>query len=234
MGNSEQVVIRQEHRTVRTPRSNEVDESYVVTLTDTGKWLHAPGSDFLFAYLQSDWPEDVIVKVTAAFETTLGMSTTIKEAVKTTSGEDVVAGLYLLDQTAMTKAMNSIDGMGMSSVTQREEAGEGTSVTITSDFFKAIIGSLGGDPAPILNYLTNQMGDLQAEAKKSEITQNFGTVIGMISVMPVLNVPITTFQYAFSSEKTAEWFVKVPCGGVQKIAYDYAYTVVKYNYKPKS
>lgn len=204
--------------------------SYNVTITDSGKWLNAPGSDFLFAFLQDDWDTVVKAKVTSAFETALGMSSTIKAAVKETSGQDVVNGLYLLNHAAMTKAMNSIDGMGETSTEQKHEQGDGTAVEINKQFFAAVLAGLEGNVTPLLTYLTEEMGDVQAQTKKSTVTDNFGTVIGLVSLMPVLDVPVTTFQYVYSTEATSSWFVKVNCGSTEHYSYDYSYTVVNYNY----
>ena len=206
--------------------------SYYVTLTDSGKWMHAPGSDFLFAFLDPTWEADVVKQVTASFEAALKMSTIVKKAVKDTSGQDVVNGLYLLDQVSMTKAMNSIEGMGMTSADQENESGSGTAASINGQFFSAILGGLTGDVAPMMAYLTTQMGDIQAETAKSTVTKTFGTIVGMVSLMPVLNVPITTFQYVFSSSTVSDWFVSINCASVEEYSYNYAYTVVNYNYDP--
>lgn len=230
MKNAPDVIVRRQRRMARVSQRGAIP-TYHVTLTDTGKWLHAPSSDFLFAYLENDWPANVQAAVTTAFETALGMSSTIKAAVKSTSGQDVVNGLYLLDQAAMTKAMNAIDGMGLTAVDSYEESGSGTAASINGDFFSAILGGLGGDVAPLLTYLTTEMGDVQAQTAQSTVTENFGTIIGMVSVMPVLNIPVTSFQYVFSSSKVSQWFVKVNCGSVEHQSYDYSYTVAEYNYK---
>jgi hypothetical protein len=205
-------------------------ESYVVTLTDAGKWMHAPGSDFLFAYIDDSWSSALKDAVAEAFEKALGMSSNIKQAVKDTSGQDVVNGLYLLDQADMTMAMNSIQGMGETSVDQKSESGQGTAVTINGQFFTAILAGLGGDVEPMMAYLTEAMGDVQAQTKQSTVTENFGTIIGLISVMPELNVVVTDFQYVYSTTETSEWFVKVNCGSVEHYSYDYSFTVVDYNY----
>jgi len=210
------------------------DSDYVVTMTDSGQWLHAPGTDFLFAYIEQDWAKELQQSVTQAFQNALHMSSEIKKAVLDTAGQSVVNGLYLLDQGAMTTAMNSIDGMGETSVSQNHQAGEGTAVDINQEFFTAILAGLSGDVAPILEYLTQEMGDVQAQTKQESVTSNFGTVIGLISVMPVLGVVVTSFQYAFSSAQTSEWFVKVNCGSVEHYSYDYSYTVVNYNYVQSS
>lgn len=232
MSSQNVLVRRQNRREIAPPR--RTPPTYNVTLTDKGKWLHAASSDFLFAYIENDWPKEVVASVTKAFEDGLKMSSTIKAAVKTTSGQDVVSGLYLLDQAAMTEAMNSIDGMGQTTVNQNTEQGSGTAVSITGDFFAAILGGLGGDVAPLLTYLTTQMGDIQAQTRKSTVTENFGTVVGLISVMPVINVPITTFQYVCSTSAVSKWFVSVPCGSVEHQSYDYSYTVIEYNYQAPS
>ena len=208
--------------------------TYLVTTTDTGQWLHAPGTDFLFAFIEDAWSQTLKDAVSKAFVNALQMSNKIKAAVLNTSGQDVVNGLYLLDQSAMTTAMNSIPGMGETSVARNEESGEGTAASINEQFFKVVLAGLSGDVAPILNYLNEEMGAVQAQTKKSKVTSEFGTVIGLISVMPVLNVVVTTFQYAYSSSETAEWFTKIVCGSVEHYSYDYKFTVVNYNYDPIS
>jgi hypothetical protein len=233
MANRDQYVMRRQRRTVcQSPQGTGL--TYNVTLTDDGKWLNAPGSDFVFAYLKSDWPPAVITAMTTAFETALKMPTAIKASVKATSGQDVVNGLYLLNQPAMTTAMNAIDGMGLTGVTHNAEEGSGTAASINGEFFGAVLGGLGGDVAPMMDYLTTQMGDLQAQTKQSTVTDTFGTIIGMISVMPVLNVPVTTFRYVFSSKTTSTWFVSIPCGSVENQSYDYSYTAADYGYNPSS
>lgn len=228
MSNESVLVRRQLRRALALPRRRH--PSYLVTMTDQGKWLHAPSSDFLFAYIENDWPKDVVADVTKAFETALGMSSTIKAAVKNTSGQEVVNGLYLLDQAAMTTAMNSIDGMAETTADQNTQQGSGTAASINGEFFAAVLGGLSGDVAPMLTYLTTEMGDVQAQTKQSTVTENFGTIIGMISVMPVLNVVVTSFQYVYSTSEVSTWFVSVPCGSVEHQSYDYSYTVVNYNY----
>jgi hypothetical protein len=100
-------------------RPTLTDRDYIVTLTDTGQWMHAPGTDFLFAYIANDWSSTLKDAVAKAFTHALTMSSVIKRAVLDTSGQAVVNGLYLLDQAAMTTAMNSIDGMGETDVNTR-------------------------------------------------------------------------------------------------------------------
>lgn len=206
------------------------DRDYIVTLTDTGQWMHAPGTDFLFAYISNDWSSELKDAVAQAFTKALTMSSVIKQAVLDTSGQQVVNGLYLQDQAAMTTAMNSIDGMAETDADSNQESGDGTAASINAEFFAAVLAGLGGDVEPMMVYLTQEMGNLQAQTSESGVKDTFGTIIGLISVMPALNVVTTTFQYAFSSSATAEWFVDVTCGSVEHYSYDYSYTVVNYNY----
>lgn len=217
----------------KSAKKNEVLE-YRVLVTEAGSWMHAPGSDFLFAFLDTNWDAATTKAVTVAFQDALAMSTAIKKAVKDTSGDDVVNGLYLLNQAAMTKAMNSIEGMGMTSADQQEKSGSGTAISINGEFFAAILGGLSGDVDPMMKYLTTQMGDVQAQTSQSSVTENFGIVVGLISLMPVLNVPVTSFQYVYSSSKTSEWFVNTSCSSTEHHSYDYKYTVVDYNYDQKN
>jgi hypothetical protein len=158
--------------------------------------------------------------------------TIIKNAVKETAGQDVVNGVYLLDQPSMTKAMNSIKGMGETGAHDGGEQGSGTAVSINKEFFGAVLAGLGGDVAPMMDYLTSSMQDLQAQVKQSNVKNVFGTVMGLVSLMPELNVPMVTFEYVYSSQKTSDWIVKLDCGSAENYSYDYTYTVVDYLYDP--
>lgn len=219
---------------MKNTKNNNENLTYQVTLTEGGAWMHAPGSDFLFAFIDDSWSSEVQEAVRKSFTQALQMSSVIKNSVKKTSGDDVVNGLYLLNQEAMTKAMNNIDGMGETSVDQQNQQGSGTAISINGEFFAAILGGLSGDVAPMLEYLTTQMGDVQAQTKKSTVTEDFGIVVGLISLMPELNIPVTSFQYVYSSSKTSEWFVKTNCSSTEHHSYNYSYTVVDYNYDAPS
>lgn len=208
--------------------------NYRVTVTDAGEWLHPAGSDFVFAYIDSSWADDVKASMRAAYIDALQMPNKIKAEVKQTSGQDVVNGLYLLNQADMTKAMNNIDGMGETTVDQKNESGSGTAVSINAQFFTAVLAGLSGDVAPMMTYLTEEMGDVQAETKNSTVTETFGTVIGTVSVMPELDVVVTTFKYVYSNSETSSWFVQLNCGSTESYSYDYSFTVVDYEYDKPS
>jgi hypothetical protein len=221
-------------RPVEVSPSRRPGASYLVTLTDKGEWQHADGSDFLFAYIPNDWSNEAKAAVKAAFVKALTMSNTIKEAVRKTTGQAVEDGLYLVDPYSMTKAMNSIEGMGETAVNKESQKGSGTAVSINQQFFAAILGGLGGDVAPMLNYLTKEMGNVQAQTQDSGVKDYFGTVIGLVSLMPALDVAVTTFQYVCSSAAVSKWFVDLNCGSAERQSYDYSYTAVEYNYAPAS
>jgi hypothetical protein len=203
---------------------------YHVHVTDTGSWLHAPSSDFLFAYIDSSLDPTSKTALTTAFENALKMSSIIKQAVVATSGTKALNGLYLLNQAEMTVAMNSIDGMGETLASNGGNSGSGTAISINQEFFAGILGGLGGDVAPMMAYLNDQMSKVQAQTKNSTITDDFGVVVGLISLMPVLNVPVTTFKYIFSSSSISSWFVDLVCVDIQSQSYAYTYTDVDYNY----
>lgn len=214
-------------------KENLVKATYHVSLMEDGAtWLHAPGSDFLFAYLDPSYDATTKIALTNAFNDALQMSNKIKAAVLTTSGQTVVDGLYLLDQPAMTKAMNSIPGMGMTGANTQDQSGSGTATGINNQFFSAILGGLGGDVTPMQIYLQKSMGNVIAQTSRETITKQFGIVIGLISLMPVLNVPVTSFQYVYSAAATSTWVSKVLCVNSEHYTYDYSYTVVNYNYDP--
>lgn len=204
--------------------------SYVVTPTNEGEWHHNPNSDFVFAYYDKAWPEDFRKEVGKAFKIAQSMSETIKDAVRDTSGQEVVNGLYVLDKKAMIKAMNSIKGMGETGADTSSESGTGTAATITKEFFAAALAGLGGDVAPMSEYLTKAMGDIQAEAKTKKSDRDFGTIVGMVSGDPDLDVVSISFKYVHSAGKTSEWFVSVKCASVEHHSYSYSYDYVDFNF----
>lgn len=99
----------------------------------------------------------------------LTMSNKIKDAVKNTAGQTVVNGLYLLDQPSMTDAMNSIPGMGMTTVDQNRESGSGTATSINGEFFAAILGGLSGNVEPMMEYLNTSMGTSRRKRAKAPL-----------------------------------------------------------------
>lgn len=207
-------------------------QDYTVTFDDNGVWLHATGSDFVFAYVDNSWDADLKQQVKNAFEKALKVPTLIKQAVLETSGEAVKNGTYLLDQTAMITAMNTIEGMGETEVDSSSESGSGTATSINTEFFEAVLGGLGGNVDAMDDYLKDQMHTIQAQTHKSTVTKNFGTILGMVGVMPVINVVVTSFSYIYSDQQTSDWFVSVNSGSHEEYSYNYSYTVVKFNYNP--
>lgn len=128
-----------------------------------------PRIRFLFAFIQKDWSPALKESVGSAFQMALTMSNKIKDAVKNTAGQTVVNGLYLLDQPSMTDAMNSIPGMGMTTVDQNRESGSGTATSINGEFFAAILGGLSGNVEPMMEYLNTSMGTSRRKRAKAPL-----------------------------------------------------------------
>jgi hypothetical protein len=57
----------------RSPKEKGMSNgaSYIVTLTDDGSWMHAPGSDFLFAFISKGWDSETQSQMKTAFESAL-------------------------------------------------------------------------------------------------------------------------------------------------------------------
>ncbi len=212
--------------------------SYVVTVVEggegetSGKWYSAEGTDYAFTFIPTALSAKAKAVLVEAFEKSLKLPTLIKNAVLKTAGIKVENGLYLLKSSAMIEAINSIEGMGQTSANTKSASGDGAAIDITKQFFNAVLASLKSNVKPILKYLQNSMGKVQGQAAKSEINTNFGTVFAMTSLMPELGVAVTTLHYAFSNEKTGQWFVKIPCGSARKTSYSYDYDTVVYDYNP--
>ena len=59
--------------------------------------------------------------------------------------------------------------------------------------------------------------------------------MGMVSLMPILNIPVTTFSCVYSSKENENFFVSTLCGSHEEYTYDYKHTNAVYNYvKPGS
>ena len=111
-----------------------MSNTYLVTVTEDGDWLHPAGSDFLFAFIDKSLPDDVKLSMREAYKEALQLPNLIKAQVKATASQDVVNGLYLLDQPAMTKAMNNVSGMAETAVDQQSKSGKDVSVGINAEF----------------------------------------------------------------------------------------------------
>ncbi len=208
--------------------------NYTVTSTDSGKWLIAVGSVQLFTFIKNEWPHAIKVNVTQKYEAALAISAEITESVKKKDEKDIAGGLFILDQLAMTKAMNSIDGMGMTSAANKKMNGTGTAGGVTKDFFNTILGALDGNVTPILEHLQKQLGQIQTLKKQNTSKSTFGIVVGLISLMPTLDIPITTFQYVYLDKSQSSEFEKFHCLSSRSYSYKIDYTVDYYNYSSPS
>lgn len=208
--------------------------STVVVNTEEGQWIHADSSDFCFCFIHNEWDTETKKIMAKEFLRANAMSNKVKDAVKKLTGDEVVNGLYLLDVEDMVTAMNTIEGMGQTKDSMDSNKGSGTCTKINGEFFGDILAGLGGDVEPLMSYLTKSMEGVQAETKGSTVTNKFGIMIGLVSLVPQLNIPVTTFQYVYSNETTSTWMVSVNCGSSQRYSYDYTYDVVVFNYDPES
>jgi len=143
--------------------------TYYVTITESGKWLYASDSNFLFTFVPNRFSSQEKKKITDAFEETLKLFSLIRKAVveKVDKGA-VVNNLYLIDQDKMTKAMNSIEGMGMTSVDKSAKEANGTVASINLVFFNDILSSLGGEVDPMQKYLLKKMESIQSDARSAQ------------------------------------------------------------------
>jgi hypothetical protein len=203
---------------------------YCTTITEAGRWLHASDSNFLFTFIKDSWNDSQKKTVTSTFEKCLPLFSVIKNTVSKKIGDDVVDGLYLLDQASMTDVMNSIKGMGQTSVQKKGYQGKESAKTICQSFFTHIFENVGGDVTPMSDYLIQELEKVQAQAKKTTITKDFGILIGVVTLVPMLDIPVVTFEYVYTSSTTQTWFVTVKCTCEKKEAYSFSCTYIKYNY----
>ena len=133
----------------------------------------------------------------------------------------------------MTKVMNTIPGMGQTSVIDKSFKGKDFASTICQNFFSQVLDGTGGDVDTIIEYLLSVMQKVQSQAKTTTSISNIGILICVVTLMPILNVPVIYFEYIYTSSKTQTWFIKVNCTLKMKIVYDLSYTSVKYNYNPQ-
>lgn len=205
--------------------------SYVVTVTADGdKWLHSVGENFVFAHIPAWVSPTTASTITMEFQNAVSVFTYLKRVVEENCGQHVVNGLYISDPEAMAKAMESVDGMSKESTANRQKTGDATVAEINLEFFASVLPGVGGDLAPLTAYLTEAMGKVQAQAKISQNTGYFGTIIGFVSAPRGSAYPVTTFTYAYSSDYKKEWFTNLPCGSSRSFTCDYTYTAVNYKY----
>ncbi|MXN75840.1 hypothetical protein GR157_13990 [Burkholderia sp. 4701] len=229
---SDQTIARARERKSVATSSLETPLTYYVTVTDDGTWIHAASSDFVFAYESNSLTSDEKKILGQAFEQALGIPNKIKKAVEKITGQAVAQGVYIGDFNLVINALNSIDGMAQTSENTGGDSGNRIVADITDNFFQIILSGLGGDVKPLQKYLTGQMQGFQAALSQNQNFQNFGTVIGTVSLVEGLDVPVTSFQYIYSNYTTAQWVEQLSCSSVEKQSYSYNYTDVTFLYDP--
>ena len=232
------------------------DQQYEKISTAAGKWLYAARPDFAFAFLKNEWDEDSTESMIATFETVVRLLASIKEVVKRTSGDHcVVDELYLLDSATMTAAMNSIPGMGQTSVTRNTQSSDKPPKTIDQHHFLAILQKLGGNPDPVMPLIRDKLASIQARLERvredadasKQGTSNvndirppeieapvfkeaFGIVAGTASLMEQLNIPTITFEYVCTSISHTSRSDGVDFTSVGKPAYEYTHSFTRFNF----
>lgn len=212
---------------------NVNQEDFLITPTATGKWIHAPGNDFLFAFEQDRWPDEAIKILREAYKKAMKLPVKIKEAVKKEVGQDVAEGVYVGDKAAIVKALNSIDGMGQTSWSEENMKGEDSVSTINLKFWSNALAALEGDVSALKDFLKERMSIFQTQLKRSQEAEHFGTIICLVSLAPDIWVPSISIRYVLSTARVRKWVEKVHCHDTQRQKYDFDFTVVDYLYDPE-
>ena len=122
--------------------------------TDSGRWLHLKGPDFLFAYVDNNWSAPLQAAVKLAFDIAVGEVRRIQERVRHASGYVVENGLYLMSWQDMTKALEGLPGVVAPWPNENRRSYSGrTGAQMILDIFKQFLDGLGGPIDPIERYL---------------------------------------------------------------------------------
>ncbi|MEL6117166.1 hypothetical protein P0Y67_18310 [Photobacterium sp. SP02] len=198
-----------------------------------GSWIHTEGSDYIFYFKFNSWTDTQNKIMANAFLSALSLPNKIKQAVKDTSGQSVLDGLYTQDEAAMTKAMNNVNGMAQTSSNLANLSGNGTIRDANESFFQSVLSGVGGSVNPMMDYLNNAMAGTQAAAGNDNKAKHFGTTITLLALTPGLDIPVTTVIYAYTEAESASVLIKHKCkSDEQKFSYNVNYTKVGYLYQP--
>ncbi|WP_298512236.1 hypothetical protein [uncultured Kordia sp.] len=201
-------------------------------INNDGTWIHSEGSDYIFYYRFDSWNEEQKEVMRSAFIRALQVPNKIKEAVKETSGEEVVNGLYTSNSQAMIKALNTITGMSQTNAVKRQLIGNGTIQDANAQLFNDILSGVGGTVNPMRDYLNRAMAATQATAAGNTTAQHLGTTITLLSLVPGLNIALTSVVYAVSTATSAAVLIKHKCSNnTTRFSYNVDYTKVGYSYQ---
>lgn len=197
-----------------------------------GTWIHTQGSDYIFYYRFDSWNEEQQKIMREAFIRGMQVPNKIKDAVRATSGGEVVNGLYTLNTEAMIRALNTIPGMSQTNAIKRQLIGNGTVQDANAQLFNDILSGVGGTVNPMRDYLNRAMAATQATAAGNTSAQHLGTTITLLSLVPGLNIPLTSVVYAVSTATSAAVLVKHKCSNnTTRFSYNVDYTKVGYLYQ---
>ncbi len=204
--------------------------TYHVTLTPKGKWLWADRPGLAFAFIDATLEASLAARVTSAFETALGLFPALAAAVTAEHGSGAIAGgVYLLDQSAMTRAINTVPGIAMTKLEQDKLSVTATAAQANLDFFTGRLTDLVGEVKPLAPGLNQAMADLQAALGEAKGLSDFGILIATVGLMPVLNVPITTLQYISLGADQRPAFEAASCADAKTHRFDFRFSVADYS-----
>jgi len=228
---SDQNVLKAGRHNTLAASSHKIPLSYTVTVGDDGTWLHPVDKLFIFAYLPNSATANEKAILTSAFEAALQVPNDIKDQIKNLGGESYLGMDYFLDPDLVTKALNNVTGMSEIGGSSGGDSGTEVTVQIMNDFFQVVLSALGGDASVMQSWLQTQMQGFQIQIGKENNYKNFGTIVGTVSLVEGLDVPVTNFQYVYSDYNTAQWVVKLSCSSQTEQSFSYNYDVTNFLYE---
>ncbi|RQR49581.1 hypothetical protein DIE19_31560 [Burkholderia sp. Bp9126] len=228
---SDQSVLKASRHNTLAASSRKLPLSYCVTVGDDGTWLHPVEKLFIFAYLPNSASAEEKQIIGSAFETALQVPNDIKDQIKKLGGESYLGMDYFLDPSLVTKALNNVTGMSEIGGSSGGDSGTKVTVQIMDDFFQSVLSSLGGDVTVMQTWLQTQMQGFQVQIGKESNYNYFGTIVGTVSLVEGLDIPVTNFQYVYSDYATSQWVAKSSCSSQTKQSFSYSYDVTNFLYE---
>lgn len=204
--------------------------NYNEVITKTGMWLHSIDTNFLFSFIPNTYTKKEKQDTINCFKENLKTLLLIQNKTIDIIGRDSVAdSLYFVNKDQIIKTMISIPGMGMTSVLTSDKEVSGTAASINLNLFKNILSETGGEVDVLNEFLIKSMGKLQFLSKKSTEKEYNGMIVGVVSLMPILGIPVVTFKYIYTASDTKEHFQTMSCEDEKKYIFDEEYMQVIYN-----
>jgi hypothetical protein len=200
--------------------------------TNNGYWLYSSDIKFCFAYIDDKYSENQVKIIKEAFGKMPDYFEMINEKIPDTNtkGSNTIRDFYLLDDKAISKIMSSIKGMGQVSIQNVKFSGESTAQNICKTFFANVLEKLGGDISSISSILLNGMNSIQNQVKETTVKNAFGILIGIVSLMPGMDIVVISFYYIYVSVDYKKWFISLNCSSPNTVKYSLSYKIIAYNY----